>query len=357
MSAAGLLPAGFRDRLPPDAEAAATLTRAVMDAVAGHGYARVQPPIAEFEDEAGAWLERPANAAAFRATDPASGRGLVFRGDITGQVARIAATRLAAAPRPLRLGYAGPVLRSHAGQIDAARERTQAGAELIGSDAPAAVREVLALAVEALRACGADDLSVDVTLPGLVAELAGGPWPHADVAGLHAALDGKDAGALRAMGAQRYEALLAAAGSAAEALPALRALGIAPDLLDEVEALVASLDCAVTVDPTERHGFEYQTRIGFSLFGAGARAEIGRGGTYALKGGEAAVGFSLYVDALVDAGLGRDARPRLFVGLGADADAAAKYRRLGFATVAALTPNESPAGCTHVLDGAEARPL
>src|SRR3546814_18805961 len=45
----GLLPEGLHDRLPPEAESAATLLRAVMDATAAHGYERVQPPLAEFE--------------------------------------------------------------------------------------------------------------------------------------------------------------------------------------------------------------------------------------------------------------------------------------------------------------------
>src|SRR3546814_12501908 len=47
--APGLLPEGLHDRLPPEAESAATLLRAVMDATAAHGYERVQPPLAEFE--------------------------------------------------------------------------------------------------------------------------------------------------------------------------------------------------------------------------------------------------------------------------------------------------------------------
>ena len=46
--APGLLPEGLRDRLPPEAEAAARLLRTVMDSVASYGYERVSPPLAEF---------------------------------------------------------------------------------------------------------------------------------------------------------------------------------------------------------------------------------------------------------------------------------------------------------------------
>ena len=44
----GLLPTGFRDRLPPEADASARLVRAVLDTVALHGYERVQTLLAEW---------------------------------------------------------------------------------------------------------------------------------------------------------------------------------------------------------------------------------------------------------------------------------------------------------------------
>ena len=47
----------------------------------------------------------------FRMMDPVSHRMVGVRADMTPQIARIAATRLAHAPRPLRLSYAGQVLR------------------------------------------------------------------------------------------------------------------------------------------------------------------------------------------------------------------------------------------------------
>ena len=45
-----LLPAGFRDLLPPDAETEALSVEALMAEFAGHGYERVKPPLLEFED-------------------------------------------------------------------------------------------------------------------------------------------------------------------------------------------------------------------------------------------------------------------------------------------------------------------
>ena len=45
-----LLPAGFGDVLPPEAELQARLVETVMDRFAAHGYQRVGPPLIEFED-------------------------------------------------------------------------------------------------------------------------------------------------------------------------------------------------------------------------------------------------------------------------------------------------------------------
>ncbi len=129
--------------------------------------------------------------------------------------------------------------------------------------------------------------------------------------------------------------------------------------LDAVAEIVGALgdDIAVTLDPTERHGFEYQTWLGFSLFAQGVLGEIGRGGSYAVchadGAEESAVGFSLYADALLDAGLGQRQRVRLFLPQGTAPDVAARLRGEGWATVAALSASDTPQAqlCTHLLRG------
>lgn len=358
-----LLPEGFRDRLPPSAEAAATLLRSVIDTLASHGYARVQPPLVEYEAGLAAWLGKPLGAALFRSPDPANGEALALRPDITGQIARIAATRLAAAPRPLRLAYAGPVLRARGTQLAPARELTQAGAELIGTDSVAALAEMLAVAVEALERAGVSGISIDLTLPELVAGLASGPWPVANVPAVTAALDGKDSGALEALGAAPYRALLEAAGPAAAGVAQLAALPIDAGLLADVAELVARLPAvSVTIDPTERHGFEYHSWIGFSLFGEAngtpVRGEIGRGGSYAVRHPdgttEPACGFSLYIDGLVDAGLGETVAKRIFVPLDTAPGTGASLRAQGWSTIAALSPTDGAEGCSHIWNGSAA---
>jgi ATP phosphoribosyltransferase regulatory subunit len=118
--APALLPEGLRDRLPAQAEAASRVTRALVDAMRAHGYGRVQPPLAEFRETLGGDDDRTARDL-LRFTDPVSQRTLALRPDITRQVGRIATSLLGGAPRPLRLCYAGQVVKLRASQLRPAR--------------------------------------------------------------------------------------------------------------------------------------------------------------------------------------------------------------------------------------------
>lgn len=299
---AGLLPEGLRDRLPGEAAAGTARVAKMFDAITGAGFAQISPPLVEYEEALAVRLQGARTDLA-RFVDPQSQRLLAIRSDITPQVARIASTTLAAAPRPLKLGYVGQVLKLAAGELDPARERTQMGAELIGADTVDAALEIVALALAALRAGGVQDIMVDLTLPDLVSTLCGKVKSADRVAAIDHLLDMKDAGGLVAAGLGHWLPLLGAMGAPAVALDALRRFDHAGLLASRVEGIAHMADALakqgarVTVDPTERHGFEYQTWFGFSLF-AGER-EIGRGGSYVIAGSnEAAAGFSIYPDTL-----------------------------------------------------------
>ena len=201
-----LLPEGLEDRLPQSAAVAARVTGAAIDVMEGHGYDRVQPPSIEFEKSLASRMEGVRPRRMFRFVDPASLRTLALRSDITPQVGRIAATGLAQRARPLRLCYAGQVLTIKGDGLDPTRERLQLGAELIGSDSVAAVAETVAVAIEALRAAGAQGVSVDFTLPDLVDTLADKALPLAPdaIEAVRRELDAKDAGGLVAAGGEAY---------------------------------------------------------------------------------------------------------------------------------------------------------
>lgn len=363
-----LLPEGFRDQLPPFADSASALERRVLEAARLHGYERVDPPLAEFAEGLGTRLKAGGLHDAVRFVDPVSQRTLAIRPDITAQIGRIAATRMGHHPRPVRLSYAGSVLKLRASQLAPARESRQIGCELIGLDSVAAAQEVVAVAVDALEAAGAGALSIDFTLPDLVAVLAAGPLPVADavIADLRDRLDAKDAGAVAAI-APAYLPLIEAAGPFAQALDRLRAFDTTGALASRIDGLARIADAvdgrvALTLDPTERHGFEYQTWLGFSLFAGGQAREVGRGGSYTVvhESGaeEAAIGFSVFADMLVANGAGADRR-RLFLPFGTPAAQGAAMRAAGWVTVAALEAGDTPQAqlCTHLWVAGEARAL
>lgn len=357
-----LLPEGLEDRLPAETARINAAMHACLDVLDAHGYDRVRPPLLEFEASlAGrmAGVSVGEGSAMFRFVDPASLRTLALRSDMTPQIGRIASNSLKDAARPLRLAYCGDTVVIKASQLDPARERLQLGAELIGADSVAAACEIVSLGVEALAAAGLTGISVDFTLPDLVDTLAEKAFPLApeQVEAVRRELDTKDAGGLKAAGGAAYLPLLYATGPFPEALAAMRAIdagGALKSRLDALEAIAASIGEAarITLDPTERHGFEYQSWFGFTLYAEGLRRAAGRGGTYRIAGSnEAATGFTLYLDRLAEAAPQPEAKPLVWLPFGHDRKSAARLRAEGYRTLAQLAEGEDPValGCSHTI--------
>ena len=367
-----LLPEGLEDRLPRESAAATRVLRTIADVLQSHGYDRVTPPLIEFERSFATRMAGISSRRMVRFVDPASLRMMALRSDITPQIGRIAETRLAHAPRPLRLSYAGEVVTIKGDGLDPARQRSQCGAEIIGADTVAAASEVVSVAIEALNAAGARGISVDFTLPDLVDTLATAALPLAPgrIDAVRRELDTKDAGGLVDAGGAAYVPLLYATGEFDTAIERLNAIDAGGALASRIKALreiAARVGGAarITLDPSERHGFEYQSWFGFMLYADGVRGSLGRGGTYtiansganaAADAGEVATGFSLYPDALIAQLAETEATGDLmFLPLGHDRDAAARLRAIGWRTVAALGDGDDPhaLGCTHRLAGVE----
>src|ERR1700761_1641427 len=163
-----LLPAGLHDLLPPDAEREAALVEHAMAVFRAHGYERVKPPLVEFEESLLSGVGKGWSLETFRLLDPESQRMMGVRADMTLQVARLAASRLLKAPRPLRLSYSGEVLRVGGEQLSPERQFRQIGCELIGSLEPAADAEIILLAADALKRMGVRGLSIDLNLPTIL---------------------------------------------------------------------------------------------------------------------------------------------------------------------------------------------
>lgn len=148
-----ITPEGTRDAL----FAECTLRRQIENRLHGlftaRGYSEIITPTLEFYDVFNRDAQPFPMEKMYKLTD-AKGRLMVLRPDNTVPIARVCATRLRGAALPLRLCYqqsihlVSPSLKGRDDEI------SQAGIELIGSDARIADLEVIAAAVDALQACG-----------------------------------------------------------------------------------------------------------------------------------------------------------------------------------------------------------
>jgi ATP phosphoribosyltransferase regulatory subunit len=311
-----LLPNGLLDLLPPQAEAEARTIDLFLQSFGAFGYARVKPPLVEFEESLlGAGPGQSLASQTFRMMDPVSGRMMGVRADVTAQIARIATSRLGDEQRPLRLSYAADVLRVNGTQLRPERQFCQAGCELIGVDSIATDVEMPLVALKAMSDAGIQNLSVDLTVPTLITHLFEGTDTNEGARQTYNDLiEKRDRDAIAAMDTRLSKLIVSLmehddlskidlphkAKADVEKL-----LTVAKDLRDALD-VYGLHDVQITIDPLERRGFEYQTGISFTLFAKGASGELGRGGRYdvdgrGLRAAETATGFTLYMDTIMKA--------------------------------------------------------
>jgi ATP phosphoribosyltransferase regulatory subunit len=373
-----LLPEGLRDMLPPDAAFESDAIDGLKRSFAANGYAHVKPPLAEFEETLLSGVGTAMGERIFRMLDPVSNRTLGIRADITTQVARIAATRLAKNPRPLRLMYAGQVLRVRGSHLEPERQFSQAGLELIGAPEGAADAEIIVIVAEALADIGVAEVSVDLALPTLVPSiLSATKVPEGALDNLRTALDHKDVAEIKALGGDAGDiltSLVSASGPYIEAVERISKLQLPDQAKAEWKGLVsvadavrvAAPDLSLTVDAVENRGFEYHCGVTFSVFAQGAQRELGRGGRYQLvhnEGSEPAVGATLLVDALLGAMPRKVAGKRLYAPYLTPRSEVTTLQGKGWSVVTGLTATGDDTKearrleCTHVLIGAKPKEL
>lgn len=289
------LPAGMRDLLPAEAHARRSLGRVVHERMALFGYELVVPPAFELAEvlERGLGALDPADVLRF--VEPESGEVAALRPDMTPQVARMVATRLATSPPPFRLAYEGTVLRRRQQRARKHRQIPQAGLELVGVAGPDGDVEVLTVAADVVRAAGVRTFAIDLAHAEIVQSLLR-PYPAALADELRDALSMKD---------ERRVAALAWHSSAspetARALSELPALHGGADVLARARPLLAptparaplaALDALVGaataaglgaelhVDVGEARGFAYYTGMMFHVLADGPGEALGGGGRY-----------------------------------------------------------------------------
>src|SRR5580765_4045203 len=150
------IPSGTRDVLPDEMRELRAITDSLRGVFERHGYGEVYTPAIELEavQRAGGGAVSP-----YRVFDD-HGEVLTLRADMTVPIARLAATRYAAAEPPLRFCYLAHAYRQvtpHRGQM---REFLQAGIELVGAPAPTGTAEALTVLCDALDSVGLRDFRI-----------------------------------------------------------------------------------------------------------------------------------------------------------------------------------------------------
>lgn len=321
----GWLPEGMEEWLPPLSWRQEELRRALLDFYRRRGYELILTPLLEHLDAlltgAGSDLEQQT----FKLTDPASGRLLGLRADMTPQAARIAARRYGDR-KVVRLCYLGTVLRTRADSLGGARAPRQVGCELFGEAGIEADLEILQVMLETLKRAAVPQVHLDLGHVGIYRAIAARLELDAeDEAALFGILQRKSQPDLAEFGrAQRLAGkpldalaqlmeLNGDAGVLKQARGSLARLGAAvDDGLETLEKTVRALrrrfpKVPVHVDLAELRGYRYQTGMVFAAYAPGHGRELARGGRYDGVGREfgvprPATGFSADLNELLRLG-------------------------------------------------------
>ncbi len=292
-------PTGFRDILPDEAMARERITREVQDCFAARGYVPIETPTLEEMDVMRAGGHVP--GAPFKLFD-ADGDLLAMRPDVTMQVARMCATRLANQPGPFRFRYMQRVFREAEVEMQAeAREMMQIGIECIGEAGPEADAEVIGLLADALSIAGVTDFKLALATVGVLRALleasgASDAWKNQVLGAYHASnfveldrLCGKEAAAEKVSSdVARAIRMVPRICGGREAIDEVRTL-VTPlgckDGLDEFEKtfdllVEAGLADRLLVDFSVMSSFDYYTGIVFEAYAGALGTPLGGGGRY-----------------------------------------------------------------------------
>ncbi|UWE03444.1 ATP phosphoribosyltransferase regulatory subunit [Laceyella sacchari] len=151
-------PMGFRDLPPKLAARKRQFEERVHARFSAWGYEEVCTPTLEFFETVGR-ASAISESRMFKCLDR-EGHALVLCPDQTAPIARMAASLLKDEPLPLRLCYHARVFRAQEVEAGRQAEWFQSGVELVGLEGPAADAEVMALALDCMRACEVEDFQL-----------------------------------------------------------------------------------------------------------------------------------------------------------------------------------------------------
>ena len=297
-STAGQIPRGVADYFWDEAYRRRELEHTLLAFFRTWGYGDVIPPSFEYADTLSARGSGELQSEMCRFLDR-DGSMLALRADMTIPVARLVATRLHDCALPQRFCYAGSVFRDVEPRAGQQREFWQAGVELIGSAAPDADAEVLALTARALEEAGIDEFRIVVGqmqyFDGLLQALQLAP---AERARLQAAVDRNSEAELDAflrdasLPRRQHHALVELPQLSGHQITSILAradklclneiMHAAVRNLHAISAILAAYGVLdhVALDLTEIHNLGYYTGITFEALAPGVGFRLASGGRY-----------------------------------------------------------------------------
>ena len=154
-------PRGTRDFLPEDMDKRIHLEDKIKKSFEKYGFRQIETPIFEnlelFTAKSGEGI-----IGELYDFEDKSGRKLSLRPELTAPVIRSYVEKLQMEPKPIKLFYFGNCYRYDRPQKGRYREFKQAGCEIIGTDKPEAISELISLAYNILRESGLKNFILNI---------------------------------------------------------------------------------------------------------------------------------------------------------------------------------------------------
>ena len=164
------LPDGVDELLPPKALQVETLRRNLVDKYIDSGYEFIIPPLLELSETIGGEAHDEIKSHAFSFKDNLTGKNLSIRPDISEQASRIDAYRIQS-DEPVRLCYAGEVVKSKSSKVLRSRTTIQVGAEIFGDPSKEAELESINLMLSSLAIAGIENTTLSLGHAGFTASV------------------------------------------------------------------------------------------------------------------------------------------------------------------------------------------
>lgn len=185
-------PEGVQDILFEECFKKRNLESKIRNIFRNNGFFEIETPSLEFYDVFSNEESQTPQETMFKFFDQ-QGRILVLRPDITIPIARITATKYKDSKYPIKFSYIGNAFKYNELGGGKQKEFTQAGVEIIGANNPEADADVIATAINAVRASGLENFQIDLGqvefFKGIMEEAE---LSHQDIEQMRILIDKKD---------------------------------------------------------------------------------------------------------------------------------------------------------------------